>query len=1229
MKKFINYKNLTTKERVAALKIDRKRDINPPYFLYREVYSSNDLIKNKEYINIIENYLGEYKILLDIMNNFKIKISDLDLLKDKQMFVQLLEEFILIESLYYLYYIQVISNIGSEEDINYLDSFEIIQQIYLDNIEEVKERDILSYLNELDEIKKLFFEIKKSFFGYYFDKGKSVFIEFMKDSKSKNIKSKFNYDISEFTLLVFSSFAPNIDYKLNDNIVNVLSKIRKVKIQKPKEKKDQIMTLFPKMKNDLQYITNVKNINIFSEYDKILSEIDVDNIEENFKSKEFFNFVQKNINVGNNSIVFINDEMENLNISINIELKVESETNKKFTLRYMSMKVLILETRAKLYGIDIKKLSEFDIIKREVLKTKFNVDNKYIEKIVEKNLYFNIQDLYKNSIFIFKDYTYKEITSMFKQSNIIISSGANNVKELVNTLDLRLINFLKAIYDNSIVYEIVKNSYNRSKIKGINRSGIKDINGPYIDISKIEIHNFQLIFENNKLKSILKKEISTESSKDSKPSNLKSESFEFNKNLEHNGCILSSSNINNNNNKSCRNYSTIENLKNFKSYKENNIQNNENKNDFIMEIYSSIVNSQNLSKEEKQLKMESFWFDFQQYFKGLDENITKELPYILLNTVIKVNNTLQLKYKKNILKRKFPSIYLKLNKIELLLITIYLSVKFINMKQNNWTNVSSVVGKKILYHLYSEEIRSNVKKDLEIVYENYKNFTFDRFLEDRSIKDFNLYSIKLGDFFLELFCQEPHIILEKQYGYDDNKDLNLKVNIEASYLKHLSENILVDYASIPMICKPKLWDENNRGGYLLDDYINQSIITGSTNHGHKMNNKTILYDTINHLNQLEFSVNNDLLDYLLSSNGQNLLESNLNVTKSELIQIKTNIKLAQIFKNETFYLPLRGDFRGRLYVNSFFLNYQGSDLSKSLVNLAKGQILTKEGLEYLYIFGANLYNFNSINKDNHKNRIAWVTSNLDKIYDMDLNFIKKSENIWSFISFCLVMRRLKENSNYEVKLPIYIDATCSGIQHIAAMIKDYDIGKTVNLVTQLNEDKVNDIYTIILDIVNKEIQELGNKKDSEYPKFKHLILNRNDIKSPVMTKTYNVTLIGMKNQLVLSLGNRISSKNIELKNIKKNVVIESCLTNELIELESKDIIKIAQIIESKIFSSFPLLESVYNYFKKICKLMNNLGLPIIWFTPSGLEITQNYYKFKEIKVAISFAGKSKKLVLKD
>lgn len=258
---------------------------------------------------------------------------------------------------------------------------------------------------------------------------------------------------------------------------------------------------------------------------------------------------------------------------------------------------------------------------------------------------------------------------------------------------------------------------------------------------------------------------------------------------------------------------------------------------------------------------------------------------------------------------------------------------------------------------------------------------------------------------------------------------------------------------------------------------------------------------------------------------------------------------------------------------------------------------------------------------------------------MDLEFIKKAENIWLFIAFCLVIKNYIKDKNYLVKFPIFIDATCSGIQHISAMIKDLESGINVNLVPQNENDKVNDIYSYLLKYINDEINLEGNKLNTEFPNLKHIRLNRNDVKTPIMTKTYSVTLLGMKNQINFSLKKNSEefiinydneTLNIDKKNEKLyNIKIKSYLTNKLVELDQKDIFKIAQIIEKSLFIKFPLLNKVYTYFREICKICNKLGLPLVWFTPSGLEISQKYYKTKDHKVALSFAGKTKKLIVKE
>lgn len=90
---------------------------------------------------------------------------------------------------------------------------------------------------------------------------------------------------------------------------------------------------------------------------------------------------------------------------------------------------------------------------------------------------------------------------------------------------------------------------------------------------------------------------------------------------------------------------------------------------------------------------------------------------------------------------------------------------------------------------------------------------------------------------------------------------------------------------------------------------------------------------------------------------------------------------------------------------------------------------------------------------------------------MDKDFILNAESPTLFAAFCLIMKKLKTNPSCEVNFPVFLDATCSGVQHIAAMILDKNLAEHVNLINNESEDKVNDFYSKLIPAINKAINE--------------------------------------------------------------------------------------------------------------------------------------------------------------
>jgi len=220
---------------------------------------------------------------------------------------------------------------------------------------------------------------------------------------------------------------------------------------------------------------------------------------------------------------------------------------------------------------------------------------------------------------------------------------------------------------------------------------------------------------------------------------------------------------------------------------------------------------------------------------------------------------------------------------------------------------------------------------------------------------------------------------------------------------------------------------------------------------------------------------------------------------------------------------------------------------------------------------------------------------MDKIITMDIDFILKASSPFTFASFCLVLKNISKNSKSFVKIPVFLDATCNGIQHISAIIQDIDLAKEVNLIYDDKDDQIKDFYSKMIPIINKSLHDLGNTKLG-FETFKQLHLTRSDLKQAIMTLNYNVSLFGMKEQIGSQLGVEITEKILEDNVGKPKKVFEykgKDSNGNIILLSEKLLFEIAKTVKKVIFSEHPVLKEIYDYFKSVTKLLTSLNLPLI------------------------------------
>jgi DNA-directed RNA polymerase, mitochondrial len=139
---------------------------------------------------------------------------------------------------------------------------------------------------------------------------------------------------------------------------------------------------------------------------------------------------------------------------------------------------------------------------------------------------------------------------------------------------------------------------------------------------------------------------------------------------------------------------------------------------------------------------------------------------------------------------------------------------------------------------------------------------------------------------------------------------------------------------------------------------------------------------------------------------------------------------------------------------------------------------------------------------------------------------EKADEKFLFLAFCFEIRRFNKflaSSDFEFKtyLPLQLDGTCNGFQHLALMSHELTLFDSLNLSNSSKADNPKDFYSHILTLLEGYLQEkYKNSRGEEKESFSRLLklgLNRNNVKKIIMTKPYNSTDSTLSSYLKSSL----------------------------------------------------------------------------------------------------------------
>lgn len=205
---------------------------------------------------------------------------------------------------------------------------------------------------------------------------------------------------------------------------------------------------------------------------------------------------------------------------------------------------------------------------------------------------------------------------------------------------------------------------------------------------------------------------------------------------------------------------------------------------------------------------------------------------------------------------------------------------------------------------------------------------------------------------------------------------------------------------------------------------------------------------------------------------------------------------------DKIYFPHNLDSRGRAYPIPAFLNPQGPDYVKSLLEFAEGKpITTPEAVHWLAIAGANAWGQDKVSLDE---RVQWVHDNEELIlscasnYQTDHRWMKAGEP-FQFLRFCFEWEGYTTSNldeDYVSHMVIPVDATNSGLQHYSAMLRDEVGGRSVNLIPGLPRQ---DIYGDVAHRVIEFLMEDATPEAKDWIKFG---IDRKITKRQVMVVPY-------------------------------------------------------------------------------------------------------------------------------
>jgi DNA-directed RNA polymerase len=418
-----------------------------------------------------------------------------------------------------------------------------------------------------------------------------------------------------------------------------------------------------------------------------------------------------------------------------------------------------------------------------------------------------------------------------------------------------------------------------------------------------------------------------------------------------------------------------------------------------------------------------------------------------------------------------------------------------------------------------------------------KAYNFSRYMKLKGVKWDNWArpdQFKVGAWLLDCIAQATQWLAPKLIQRSSRK--REKVIVFSPEFLALKTQLLETAESFavcqwPMLCEPNDWDgEQERGGGYLTSELRRTttLVRARKSKGLGPCLKgTEALQMLNQLQKVAYRINTTVLDvanYCMEHRisigkfraedpapvppmpqgelspeeikawkiqATNIYDYNASLEQKNYRSAET-LFVANKYRDDVFWVPHSFDYRGRIYPIVTSLSPQGTDFDKSLF------YFESEGPANEWWLAFHCATTYGLDKASMEERVAWTRANttmIEAIASDPLEYLSlwsKADEPWSFLAACLEYHACCISQHKGTSgLPVGIDATCSGLQHLAAMTLD---GTAASMVNVTPTPKPSDGYAIVAE----------KAKDQLRPEL-HSWMNRKVTKRVCMCYSYGLS----------------------------------------------------------------------------------------------------------------------------